>query len=220
MHAAAEAGVTVRWIDFHPDSGKLDPDWFDEVLSERTRLVAVTHASNAIGTVVDVAAVVAKAHAVGALVYVDAVHYAPHGPIDVGATECDFLTASACKFFGPHTGAMYGRLDLLESIDAIKVRPAPPVPPGKWETGTQSFESLAGVAATVDYLEQFGDDASRRERLVAAMAATQSYEAELTRRFLDGISSLDNIRLYGIDSAESRTPTGSKRRPLPFPSRE
>ena len=133
--AAEEAGATVKRVAFDPDTGILSPEAFNDVLTERTALVAVTHASNAIGSVVDVGAVVERAHDVGALVYVDAVHYAPHGPIDVQETGCDFLAASAYKYFGPHTGTMYGRLELLASIEPFKVRPAPSDPPGKWETG-------------------------------------------------------------------------------------
>ena len=207
MQAASEAGALVRHVDFDPATGTLDPAAFDSVLSARTRLVAVTHASNAIGTVVDVAAVVERAHEAGALVFVDAVHYTPHGPVDVGATDCDFLAASAYKFFGPHTGVLYGKRDLLATLDAVKIRPAPSDPPGKWENGTQSFESLAGVAAAVDYLVQFGEGASRRQRLVAAMETTRAYETGLSRRFLAGVAGLDHVRVYGIPGSAGRTPT-------------
>ncbi len=207
MQAASEAGAVVRFVDFDADGGFLDPASFDDVLNDRTKLVAVTHASNAIGTVVDVAAVAARAHDVGALVFVDAVHYAPHGPIDVRALDCDFLAASAYKFFGPHVGALFGRMDLLSRLDAVKIRPAPSDPPGKWESGTQSFESLAGVAATVGYLESFGDGATRRERVRSAMEAIRAYETVMSRRFLDGVASLTGVRLYGVDDPALRTPT-------------
>ncbi|MFQ5555255.1 MAG: cysteine desulfurase-like protein [Acidimicrobiia bacterium] len=207
MHAAAEAGAVLRFVDFDGERGTLDPARFDGVLTDRTRLVAVTHASNAIGTIVDVAAVTARAHEVGALVYVDAVHYTPHGPVEVGEIGCDFLAASAYKFFGPHTGVLYGRLEVMGSLDAVRIRPAPADPPGKWETGTQSFESLAGVTAAIGYLEQFGDGATRRARLVAAMEATRAYEAGLSERFLAGIAANDRVSLYGVSDAGGRTPT-------------
>lgn len=207
MEAASEAGAVVRFVDFDVDDGLLDPASFDAVLSDRTKLVAVTHASNAIGTVVDVAAVAARAHDVGALVYVDAVHYAPHGPVDVRALDCDFLAASAYKFFGPHIGALYGRMDLLSRLDAVKIRPAPSDPPGKWESGTQSFESLAGVAAAVGYLERLGEGATRRERVRSAMEAIRAYETVMSQRFLDGVSSVAGVRLYGVGDPALRTPT-------------
>ncbi len=207
MQAASESGAVVRHVDFDRETGTLDPAAFDAVLSPRTRLVAVTHASNAIGTVVDVAEVAARAHDVGALVFVDAVHYAPHGPLDVDAAGSDFLAASAYKFFGPHVGALYGRSELLAGLDAVRIRPAPSDPPGKWETGTQSFESLAGVTAAVEYLEGLGEGATRRERLVSALEATRAYEAELSRRFLDGIAAMGHVRCYGIPKPAGRTPT-------------
>ena len=145
--AAADRQVKVRWLDFRPEDCTLKLEDLPGLLSDKTRLVAVTLASNAVGSIVDVARVAQMAHQVGALVYVDAVHYTPHGPVDVQALDCDFLAASAYKFFGPHTGIMYGKYDLLNDLVAYKVRPAPDLPPGKWETGTQSFESLAGVTA-------------------------------------------------------------------------
>lgn len=205
--AAREADAVVRFVEFDPADGVLEPDVFDPVLNERTRLVAVTHASNAIGTVVDVASVTERAHAAGALVYVDAVHYTPHGPVDVRATDCDFLVASAYKFFGPHTGALYGKRDLLAQIEAVKIRPAPSDPPGKWETGTQSFESIAGVAAAVEYLARLGTGNGRRDRLVTAMDSIRDYESALSERFLSGIEGIPSVRLYGVRSPVGRTPT-------------
>ena len=174
---------------------------------ERTRYVAVTHASNAIGSIVDVAEVVRRSHSVGALVGVDAVHYAPHGLIDVAATGCDFLLCSAYKFFGPHTGIMYGRQELLASVRPYKIRPAPSDPPGSWESGTQSFESLAGVTAAVDYLASLGAGEDRRSRLVGAMAAIRSHETMLIERFLDGIADMGHVELYGSTDPAARTPT-------------
>ena len=205
--AADERGANVVRVGFDSTTGTLAMDQLDDALSERTRYVAVTHASNAIGSVVDVADVTARAHQVGALVGVDAVHYAPHGPIDVRAIGCDFLLCSSYKFFGPHTGIMYGKHDLLASVEPFKIRPAPSDPPGKWETGTQSFESLAGVAAAVDYLASHGSGDDRRTRVASAMAATNAYERLLTGRFLDGISDMPAVTLYGSTDPWRRTPT-------------
>lgn len=206
--AARDAGAEVRWADFDPDSGcRLDFESLAEAIDENTRLVAFTHASNAVGTIVEVATVVAMARRVGALSYVDAVHYAPHGIIDVVATGCDFLAASAYKFFGPHTGFLYGRGRVLDSVAAYKIRPAPDDPPGKWETGTQSFESLAGVAAAVDYLASLGAGPTRRDRLVDAMAWIGEYEQSLSARFLAGLGELPGVELFGLDVVEGRTPT-------------
>ncbi len=207
MAAAEEAGAIVRLVDFDAQSGRLDPAAVAASITPRTRLVAVTHASNAIGSIVDVASVADAAHAAGALVFVDAVHYAPHGVLDVQAIGCDFLAASAYKFFGPHTGFLYARLDQSASLPAVKIRPAPSEPPGKWESGTQSFESLAGVEAAVDYLAGLGSGASRRECLVTAMGHIGAYERSLSERFVNGIAGVDGIRLYGIAGAEGRTPT-------------
>ncbi|HEX9854962.1 MAG TPA: cysteine desulfurase-like protein [Acidimicrobiia bacterium] len=205
--AAEHAGATVRFVDFDASDGSLTPAMFDSVLDDRTRLVAVTHASNAIGTIVDVAGVVERAHEVGALVYVDAVHHAPHGLIDVAASDCDFLVASAYKFFGPHTGILYGKLALLASVPAVRIRPAPSDPPGKWETGTQSFESLAGVTAAIDYLASHGPPGRRRPALVGAMAAIRGHETALGDRFVDGVAGLRRVRLYGAPTMEGRAPT-------------
>ena len=207
MQAAGEAGATVRLVDFDPGTGRLDPEAVAAALTDRTRLVAITHASNAIGTMVDVASVVEAAHAAGALVFVDAVHYAPHGLIDVVATGCDFLAASAYKFFGPHTGVMYGRAELLAGFDAVKIRPAPSEAPGKWESGTQSFESLAGVTAAVDYLASLGDGDDRRSRIRSAMGLIGAYEAGLSRRFLDGVARQPSVTVHGVPDVEGRTPT-------------
>jgi cysteine desulfurase family protein (TIGR01976 family) len=220
--AAADRGATVRWLKIRTEDCTIDFPHLTELLNDRTRLVAVTHASNAVGTVVDVGRVAAMAHQVGALVYVDAVHCAPHNPIDVQALDCDFLACSAYKFFGPHTGVMVGKYDLLDSLTAYKVRPAPGKPPGKWETGTQSFESLAGVKAAVDYLEAIGIRAGEDEtaslagysgrplRLKQAMLAIKQYESELSQYFLERATSVPGLRVYGITDVErlaERAPT-------------
>ncbi|MFW5943386.1 MAG: cysteine desulfurase-like protein [Chloroflexota bacterium] len=213
--AAEEREVTVRWLDFRPQDGTLALDQLPGLLSERTRLLAITHASNALGTIPDVARAVALAHEAGALTYVDAVHFAPHNLIDVQALDCDFLVSSAYKYFGPHTGVLYGKHEHLERLQAYKVRPAPSQPPEKWETGTQSFESLAGVTATVDYLASIGEDAgetgsSRRRLLERAMARIKAYEATLSERFLRGVADAPGLRVYGVTDIErldERAPT-------------
>jgi cysteine desulfurase family protein (TIGR01976 family) len=207
--AADDRGANVRWVDFDPADG-LDYDGLEELLTDRTRLVAVTAASNALGLRVDVARVATMAHAAGAFVYVDAVHYTPHDIVDVQAAGADFLAASAYKFYGPHTGLLFGKREHLERFEAYKVRPAPADPPGKWETGTQSFESLAGVTATVDYLASLGAGSTRRERIVTATAAIGEHESRLADRFVAGIEAIPGITLYGpgADPA-ARVPTFS-----------
>ena len=206
--AARDAGVEVRWIDFGPDDGcRLENDHLGDLVDTRTRLVAVTHASNAVGTITDVRPFIEAAHAVGARTYVDAVHYSPHGFVDVAALGTDFLAASSYKFFGPHTGCLYGTTEALNDVAAYKIRPAPDDPPGKWETGTQSFESLAGITAAVDYIASLGNGHSRRERIASAMATIGGYERTLSARFLDGIAALPEITLYGRGVPEGRTPT-------------
>ncbi len=209
--AAEDRGVTVRWLDFRPSDCTLALDELGVILNERTRLVAVNYASNAVGTINDVRRVADLAHTVGALVYVDAVHFAPHGLIDVQALDCDFLAASTYKFFGPHTGVLYGKYEHLDSLTAYKVRPAANEPPGKWETGTQSFESLCGVTAAVDYLAGIaGNEGTRRARLVQAMMSIKVYEALLSERFLRAATQVPGLRVYGITDVErlgQRTPT-------------
>ena len=193
--AAQRAGVEVRVADFDPETGLLDPQAVIDVLDPSVRLVAVCLASNSLGTVVDVASIAEAAHEMGALVFVDAVHAGPHLHIDVNSLGCDFLVASAYKFFGPHTGIMFGRSEHLASLEAFKVRPAPSDPPGKWETGTQSFESLAGVTAAIEYLESIGADAIAEQ------------EAALGQRFLEGLAGLGHVRLYGPATMKSRVTT-------------
>lgn len=198
--AARDAGVTVRHIGIRPDC-TLDLDDFRRQLSPRTRLVAVGAASNAVGTVNPVAEIAATAHAVGAEVFCDAVHYAPHRLIDVAAWDVDFLVCSAYKFFGPHVGLMYGKRELLESLTAYKLRPAPNELPGKWMTGTQNHECIAGVLAAIDYLADLGrDDATqnRRAALVAAFQKIVAYERPLAERFQRGVDQLPQFKSWGI----------------------
>jgi selenocysteine lyase/cysteine desulfurase len=151
-----------------------------------------------------VAAITALAHEAGALVYLDAVHAGPHHLVDVRAIDCDFLVASAYKFFGPHTGILYGKLDLLAALDFYKVRPAPSDPPDKLETGTQSFESIAGVSAAVDYLADLGTGVGRRSRLESGYARIREHERGLSERFLESVSDLPKVSVHGVPDADDR----------------
>jgi cysteine desulfurase family protein (TIGR01976 family) len=212
-----ERGVTVRWVGVREADCTLDLDDLDRALGPRTRLVAVGLASNAIGTVNPIPRIVDMAHAVGAWTYVDAVHAAPHIPIDVVALDTDFLVCSPYKFFGPHLGLLYGKRERLEQLAAYKVRPAPSEPPGKWETGTLPGEAIAGLLGTFDYLSwlgrQFGgadESATRRTVLVAAMNAIGATERELARSALAALGSVPGLNLRGIvDPArlDERVPT-------------
>ncbi len=211
LMAAEDRGVTVRWLDLNPADATMRLDELSGLLNEKTRLLAITAASNAVGSITDLDTAVRLAHDAGALVYVDAVHYTPHGSVDVQEWDCDFLVCSVYKFFGPHTGVLYGKHEHMESLTAYKVRPAPAHAPGKWETGTQSFESLAGVTAAVEYIASLGgDEGSRRQRLERAMALTKSYEIQLSEQFLAGATAVPGLKVYGITDVErldERTPT-------------
>lgn len=209
---AEDRGLRVRFAGIDPEDCTLDVESFEAGLNERTRVAAFTYASNAVGTINDVKLLSGLAHDAGALVVIDAVHYAPHGSIDVRDTGCDFLLCSPYKFFGPHAGVLYSRYDHSERLRAYKVRPADDRPPHKWETGTQSHEAMAGTTAAVDYIASLAPEGrygSRRERLVAAQRAVREYERELSRRMLEGLRELP-VTLYGIadlDRLEWRVPT-------------
>lgn len=211
--ALEERGAVIRWIDLRPEDGTLDLASAEAALSHRTVLLAVGLASNALGTVNDIPTLAEMAHAHGALVYVDAVHYGPHGPIDVAALACDLLVCSAYKFFGPHLGILWGRYDLLRELPAFRVRPAGGDPPGKWETGTQSFESLASLLGTIDYLLSLTEaGGSRRERLVATMSRIRTYERTLSERLIGGLTAIAGVSIYGITDPACfgwRVPTAS-----------
>lgn len=208
IQAAEDAGTQVRFVDFDPENGcALDLNTLEAALDERTRLVAFTHASNAVGTVTPVHEIVGMAHAVGALTYVDAVHYTPHGLVDVARTGTDFLVASSYKWFGPHIGCLYGWNDILSDLEPYKLRPAPDASPDKWETGTQSFESLAGVTAAVNYLASLGEGESRRESIVSGYRAIREHETELASQFIAGVASMDHVSLFGHPATEDRTAT-------------
>jgi cysteine desulfurase family protein (TIGR01976 family) len=208
--AAHDAKAEVRFVDVRPSDGTLDMDDLARQLHDRVRLVAVTCASNAVGTLPDVAAITRMAHVAGALVYLDAVHYAPHGVIDVREWGCDFLACSAYKFFGPHVGILWGRADLLQAVPVYKLRPVPSTIPDRWMTGTQNHEGIAGVAAAVDYLASLGQGATRRARLVSAMSAIREHETALVRRLLAGLAQRPACRVWGLAreaDLERRAPT-------------
>ena len=208
--AAEDYKVKVRWLDFDTADCTLRYDELPRLLNERTQLLAVTCASNAVGSVTRLHHVIQMAHEMGALVYLDAVHYLPHYLMDVRALDVDFLVCSAYKFFGPHTGALFGKKALLKELPAYKVRPAPSQPPGKWETGTQSFESLAGVTAAVDYLASLGTGSTRRAQLVDAYGRISEHGEAISQRFLAGAAEVPGLRVYGITDPQrlrERTPT-------------
>jgi cysteine desulfurase family protein (TIGR01976 family) len=213
---AEDRGAVVRWVDVRPDDCTLDLDSLEAQLSTRTRIVAVGYASNAVGTVNDVRRIVALARAAGAVTFIDAVHYAPHGSIDVQALGCDFLACSAYKFYGPHVGILYGRHGHLERLRAYKVRPAGDRPPAKFETGTQNHEGIAGTKAAIEYLSSLAPaDAgamTRRSRIAAGMEALHEYEKGLCRRLLDGLQQVRGLRVWGIadpSRLDERVPTVS-----------
>ena len=190
-----------------PETGQIDWDDFGQKLNGHTRLVAIGAASNALGTITDVGRAARMAHAVGAQIFVDAVHYAPHELVDVRAMDCDFLSCSAYKFYGPHIGVLYGRADLLASLDFPKLMPAPDSAPERAETGTQNHEGIAGAAAAVDFLASLAPSGTRRERLSAAFAGLHERGAELVGQLWRGLGEIDGVKIYGPSPAEPRTPT-------------
>jgi cysteine desulfurase family protein (TIGR01976 family) len=211
--AAEAAGATVRWLDFDPETAELDD--IETVLSTRTRLVAVTAASNLFGTRPDVAAIAAAAHEVDALVHVDAVHLVPHAPVDLAALGADLLACSPYKFFGPHLGALTASPRLLERLRPDKLLPSSDAVPERFELGTLPYELLAGVTAAVDFIADLGPDLvpggpdspapDRRSRVLESMAAVEKYEDELLGRLLDGLGAMDGVTLHGRPAR--RTPT-------------
>lgn len=210
--AAQDRGVKVNWVDFDVEDGTLKLDEMEKALERKPRLLAVAYASNSLGTINPISRIVKMAHAAGTMVYIDAVQYAPHGPIDVQKLDCDLLVSSSYKFFGPHAGILYGKHDLLEKLFAYKVRPATNRIPGKFETGTQNHEGIAGVLGAVEYFEwvgrEFGDEhveglagrgyQGRRMELKKAMTAIRAYEFELGRSLLSALESVPGLRLYGL----------------------
>jgi selenocysteine lyase/cysteine desulfurase len=215
-------------VDFDVEDGTLKIDQLQKAIERKPRLLAVGYASNSLGTISPVAKITQMAHSAGTMVYVDAVQYAPHGPIDVQKLDCDFLVASAYKFFGTHAGILYGKQDLLERLFAYKVRPATDHLPGKFETGTQNHEGIAGVLGAIEYFEwvgkQFGAgqveglmEAGYRDRrleLKKALVAIRAYEFELSRALLSALQSVPGLRIFGPNDRlrlDERVPTFSFR---------
>ncbi len=226
--AAQDRGCKVRWVDFHPEDGTLDLDSLRAALLGKPKLLAVGYASNALGTINPVKEITRLAHQAGAQVYVDAVHYAPHGLIDVQDIDCDFLVCSAYKFFGPHAGILYGKYELLAELFPYKVRPAPDEPPGKFETGTGNFECIAGILGALEYLQWVGETFGgkegssaapkglshdgRRGAITRAMRAIHTYESELSRTLLDVLEETPGVTIYGLTDRKrlaERVPTAA-----------
>ena len=210
VQAAARRGATVRWAEVDLATTELPAGQYSELLSERTQLVAVTAASNVVGTRPDLAAIAAAAHAVGALVYVDGVHATPHVPVDVAALGADFYATSAYKWSGPHIGTVVADPALLDSLHPDKLAPAPAEVPGRFERGTAAFADLAGVVAAVEHLASLGHGpdlvvATRRQRVLASMATVEDYETQLFAGLLDGLDAMEHVTLYG--RAARRAPT-------------
>ncbi len=213
---AQERGLTIRSVPFDAESWRVEPAALDAVLSDRTRLVAFTYASNLTGSINDVAALVARAKHAGALTYVDAVQFAPHGFIDVAALGCDFLACSSYKFFGPHLGIVFGRAELLQELAAYKVRPSSDEIPVRFELGTPQIELFAGLEASVDHLawigELAGETGARRSRIRRGFEVASGYEAELAQHLIDGLRAIKGIRIIGISDpshVNRRVPTVS-----------
>ena len=208
--AAERAGATVRFADFDPETGELNPAQIEKVLTPATRLVAVTAASNLIGTMPDLPAIAERVHSVGAWFYVDGVHYTAHVPVDVAELGADFFACSPYKFLGPHCGVVYGRPDLLEQLEPDKLLPAPDNVPERFELGTLPYEAMAGTTAAIDFLSDMapgdaGPNASRRERLGASMAALEAYEDQLRVRIESSLLELPGVTIHS--RAARRTPT-------------
>ena len=228
---AEDRECTVRWVDIHPQDCTLDMATLEQAIGLRTKLVAVGYASNAVGTVNNVKRAVELAHSVGALCFIDAVQYAPHKLIDVQALDCDFLACSAYKFFGPHLGILYGKYDVLDSLKAYKVRPASDALPDKFETGTQSFESISATLGALEYFAWLGSTFGTsspsspgtpsvqrttqrewRQALEQAMQVIDAYELQLNHALLEGLNSVPGLHLYGITDSQhlsERVPTFS-----------
>lgn len=207
VQAAARVGAQIRWASVDVPSGELPAEQYDELVTERTKLVAVTAASNILGTMPDIPRITARAHEVGALAYVDGVHATPHMPIDVAALGADFYATSAYKWSGPHVAAVIARPELLERLQPDKLASSPSQVPDRFETGTLPFADLAGVAAAVDHLADLDPDATgtRRERLCASMAAVAAYEQAELAYLLKGLSSLPHVQLIGSPARRTAT---------------
>lgn len=202
-----ERGVTIRMVRVDAAKGVLDLHSLKEALTPRTKLLAIGAGSNALGTITDVTAAAALAHAVGALVFVDAVHYAPHQLVDVRALDCDFLGCSAYKFYGPHIGIIYGREQLIQGLDVPKLAPAPDHSPDRLETGTQNHEGIVGAAAAVNFLASLGEGATRRAQLKSAYGKLHREGQALFRQLWEGIGSIAGTERFGPGPDAPRTPT-------------
>ena len=226
MLVAEDKGCNLLWVDINVEEGTLDLDSFAKALEKKPKIAAFGYASNLLGTINPVKKMTKMAKDAGALVYIDAVQYAPHGPIDVQDIGCDFLVCSSYKFFGPHAGALYGKYDLLNELKAYKVRPASDELPYKFETGTQNHEGIAGVLGALEYFEwlgkQFGAQqelawkeagfAGRRLELKKGMSAMQAYETELSKKLIGIVESVPRTRIHGVtdmDRLDERVPTVS-----------
>ena len=220
-----EKGAVIRWWDMNPENCTLDAAGLEKLLTRRTKLVAVGYASNAVGTINNVKHFAQLVHAAGAMIFVDAVHYAPHGPIDVQEIDCDFLACSVYKFFGPHVGVLYGKYAALEKLPPYKVRPQENEPPHKFETGTLNHEGIAGAAAAIEYLAEIGKQtevnsftefSGRRRDLKRAMYAIQHDELQLSRYLATELQKIPGLKIYGITALQDfgrRTPTFAIRLP-------
>jgi selenocysteine lyase/cysteine desulfurase len=226
MLIAEDKGCNLLWVDLDVENGTLDLNDFERALEKKPKIAAFGYASNLLGTVNPVRRMTKMAHDAGALVYIDAVQYAPHGPIDVQDVDCDFLVCSSYKFFGPHAAALYGKYDLLNELKAYKVRPASDALPYKFETGTQNHEGIAGVLGALEYFEwlasQFGGaheqawkDAGfsgRRLEFKKGMSAMQAYEKELSKNLIEIVQSVPGTHIHGVtdmDRLDERVPTVS-----------
>jgi cysteine desulfurase family protein (TIGR01976 family) len=205
--AAAERGVKVRWMRVNPETLTLDLGDLERKITQKTKLVAVGLASNAVGTINDVSAIARRAHEAGAFVAVDAVHAAPHIPIDRDALGADVLMCSAYKFFGPHVGATVVKRDLLDAMSVYKVEPAPDYVPDKLETGTQNHEGIAGVKGALDFIATLGDGSSPRERLISGMRAVEECEADLAGKFRATLCEIPGVKLYTAPDDVRKAPT-------------
>ena len=213
--ALEERGVTIRMAEIHEEDCTLDMEDLARKITDRTKLVAVGYASNAVGTINDVAKIIRLAHERGAMAYIDAVHFAPHGPIDVRALDCDFLVCSTYKFFGPHMGVLYGKREHLKRLEPYKVRANTNAIPNRWEWGTLNHECIAGIAACVEYLADLGrrmnsSASSRRAALAGAYKAIQKHERGLAETLIRGLHDISGLKLYGISDLnrlDHRCPT-------------
>jgi cysteine desulfurase family protein (TIGR01976 family) len=202
-----ERGITVVSVPVNPGTGELDWARLEELVSAGPRLLAIGAASNALGTITDIGRAARLAHEVGALSFVDAVHFAPHELVDVQKLGCDFLVCSAYKFYGPHIGVLFGKEEVLQGLDVPKLAPAPDTAPERLETGTQNHEGIVGAAAAVEFLASLGSGETRRARLRSAFTQLHGRGQALLRRLWEGLQAIDGVRLYGPTPGSPRTPT-------------